>query len=54
MHFPFLSIIVFTPLVAALIILLYKPEQKKAIRITALSAAVFALALSVMGVLHLR
>ena len=46
MHFPFLSIIVFTPLVAALIILLYKPEQKKAIRITALSAAVFALALS--------
>ncbi len=47
MHFPFLSVIVFTPLVAALIILLYKPEQKKAIRITALSAAVFALALSV-------
>ncbi len=47
MHFPFLSIIVFTPLVASLIILLYKPEQKKAIRITALSAALFALALSV-------
>jgi NADH-quinone oxidoreductase subunit M len=46
MHFPFLSVIVFTPLVAALVILLYKPEQKKAIRITALSAAVFALALS--------
>ena len=46
MHFPFLSIIVFTPLVAALVILLYKPEQKKAIRITALSAAVFALAMS--------
>jgi len=46
MHFPFLSIIVFTPLVAALIILLYKPEQKKAIRITALSAAVFAMAMS--------
>jgi len=46
MYFPFLSVIVFTPLVAALIILLYKPEQKKAIRITALSAAVFALALS--------
>jgi len=46
MHFPYLSIIVFTPLVAALIILLYKPEQKKAIRITALSAAVFALAMS--------
>ena len=48
MHFPFLSIIVFTPLVAALGILLYKPEQKKAIRVTALSAAVFALVLSVI------
>jgi NADH-quinone oxidoreductase subunit M len=46
MHFPFLSVIVFTPLVAALIILLFKPQQKKAIRITALSAAVFALAMS--------
>jgi NADH-quinone oxidoreductase subunit M len=48
MHFPYLSIIVFTPLVAALIILLYKPEQKKAIRITALSAALFALAMSLL------
>jgi NADH-quinone oxidoreductase subunit M len=48
MHFPFLSVIVFTPLVAALIILLYKPGQKKAIRITALSAAVFALAMSLV------
>ena len=47
MHFPFLSVIVFTPLTAALVILLYKPEQKKAIRITALTAALFALALSV-------
>jgi NADH-quinone oxidoreductase subunit M len=47
MRFPFLSVIVFTPLVAALILLLYKPEQKKAIRITALSAAIFALLLSV-------
>ena len=46
MQFPFLSVIVFTPLVAALVILLYKAEQKKAIRITALSAALFALALS--------
>ncbi len=46
MHFPFLSVIVFTPIVAALIILLYKPEQKKAVRITALTAALFALALS--------
>jgi NADH-quinone oxidoreductase subunit M len=47
MHFPFLSVIVFTPLVAALVILLFKAEQKKTIRITALSAALFALALSV-------
>jgi NADH-quinone oxidoreductase subunit M len=47
MQFPFLSVIVFTPLVAALILLLYKPEQKKAIRITALSAALFALTLSI-------
>jgi NADH-quinone oxidoreductase subunit M len=46
MHFPFLSVIVFTPLVAALIILLYKPEQKKAIRGTALGAAIFALTLA--------
>jgi NADH-quinone oxidoreductase subunit M len=46
MHFPFLSVIVFTPLVASLIILSYKPNQKKVIRITALSAALFALALS--------
>jgi len=46
MHFPFLSVIVFTPIIAALIILLYKPEQKKEIRITALTAALFALALS--------
>jgi NADH-quinone oxidoreductase subunit M len=46
MHFPFLSVIVFTPLVASLIILLYKPNQKRVIRITALSAALFALALS--------
>jgi NADH-quinone oxidoreductase subunit M len=46
MRFPFLSVIVFTPLVVALVILLYNSEQKKAIRITALSAAFFALALS--------
>jgi len=51
MQFPFLSVIVFTPLVAALIILLYKPEQKRAVRITALSAAAFALLLS--GIVYL-
>jgi NADH-quinone oxidoreductase subunit M len=47
MQFPFLSVIVFTPLAAALIILLYKPEWKKAVRWTALAAGLFALALSV-------
>jgi NADH-quinone oxidoreductase subunit M len=47
MQFPFLSVIVFIPMVAAIIILLYKPDQKKAIRVTALSAAVLALILSV-------
>jgi NADH-quinone oxidoreductase subunit M len=47
MQFPFLSVIVFTPLVAALIMLLYKPEWKKATRWTALAAGLFALALSV-------
>lgn len=48
MQFPLLSVIVFTPIIAAMLILLYKKEQKKAIRITALTAALFALALSVV------
>ncbi len=47
MQFPFLSVIVFTPLVASLILLLYKPEWKQAVRWTALAAGLFALALSV-------
>ena len=47
MQFPFLSVIVFIPMVAALVFLTYKPEQKKAIRITALTAALLALALSI-------
>jgi len=47
MQFPFLSVIVFTPLVASLIILTYKPGWKKAVRWTALAAGLFALALSV-------
>jgi len=46
MHFPILSVIVFTPITASLLIFLYKPEQKKAVRITALAAAAFALTLS--------
>jgi len=47
MQFPFLSVIVFTPMVAALVILLYKPEWKTAVRWTALAAGLFALALSI-------
>jgi NADH-quinone oxidoreductase subunit M len=47
MHFPFLSVIVFLPITTALILLLMKSEQKKAIRITALSAGVLALVLSI-------
>lgn len=46
MQFPFLSVIVFIPLVAGLLILTYKPEWKTAIRWTALIAGLFALALS--------
>ncbi|MEZ0394978.1 MAG: NADH-quinone oxidoreductase subunit M [Anaerolineales bacterium] len=46
MQFPFLSVIVFIPLAAALVILLYKPEWKTAIRWTALAAGLVALALS--------
>jgi NADH-quinone oxidoreductase subunit M len=47
MQFPFLSVIVFTPMAAAIVLLTFKPEQKKGIRITALTAAVLTLALSV-------
>lgn len=46
MQFPFLSVIVFTPMAAALVLLLIKPGQKKAIRFTALGAALLALAIS--------
>jgi NADH-quinone oxidoreductase subunit M len=47
MQFPFLSVIVFIPMVAALVLLMLKPEQKKGIRITALVAALLALGLSI-------
>jgi NADH-quinone oxidoreductase subunit M len=46
MQFPFLSVIVFLPAAVALVILLYKPEWKKAIRWTALAAGLVALVLS--------
>ena len=46
MSFPVLSVIVFTPLVAAILILLMPANRKNEVRATALAAAVFALSLS--------
>jgi NADH-quinone oxidoreductase subunit M len=46
MHFPILSVIVFTPVSVALLLLLYRPDQKRAVRITALATAGFVLLLS--------
>lgn len=46
MNFPVLSIITFTPLVAALIILMIPAQRKNAARAVALAAAIFALILS--------
>jgi len=46
MQFPILSVIVFTPMAAALLILLINSERKNEIRVTALAAATFALILS--------
>jgi NADH-quinone oxidoreductase subunit M len=48
MHFPYLSTVVFTPMAAALVILLYRPDKKKVIRWTALTAAILALVVSVI------
>jgi NADH-quinone oxidoreductase subunit M len=47
MAFPILSIIVFTPFVAGMLILFFPADKKNEIRATALAAAIFALALSV-------
>jgi NADH-quinone oxidoreductase subunit M len=47
MQFPILSVIVFTPVVAGLLILLIPGERKTEIRMAALAAATFALFLSV-------
>jgi len=47
MQFPILSFIVFTPVVAGLLILLIPAERKTEIRMAALAAGSFALALSV-------
>jgi NADH-quinone oxidoreductase subunit M len=46
MHFPFLSVIVLTPIIAGLIILLIPGERKNIVRYIALAAATFALLLS--------
>jgi len=47
MNFPFLSVITFTPLIAALLILMLPPQRKNEARAVALGAAVFALILSI-------
>jgi NADH-quinone oxidoreductase subunit M len=47
MTFPFLSVITFTPLAAALLILLYPEARKTEVRATALAAGAFATLLSV-------
>lgn len=47
MPFPILSVIIFTPIVAGLLILLMPGERKAEIRVTALAAATFALLLSI-------
>ncbi len=52
MTIPFLSIIVFTPLVAAAIILLIPASRKTEVRVVALSAATFALLLSLWVYFH--
>jgi NADH-quinone oxidoreductase subunit M len=47
MTFPILSVIVFTPIIAGMLILLFPAERKNEVRVTALAAATFALLLSI-------
>ena len=47
MQFPILSVIVFTPIIAAILILLIPAERKTEVRVTALAAAIIAMLLSV-------
>src|SRR4030067_854291 len=47
MQFPILSVIVFTPIIASVLILLIPAERKNEVRVTALAAATFALFLSI-------
>ncbi len=46
MQFPILSVIIFTPLVAGILILLYPAERKDAVKITALTAMIISFLLS--------
>ena len=46
MNFPFLSVITFTPMVAAIVILLIPADRKAEVRMTALAAGLFATLLS--------
>ena len=47
MQFPFLSVIIFTPIITGLLILIIPGERKTEIRVTALAASLIALALSI-------
>lgn len=47
MEFPFLSVIVFTPILAGLLLLIIPGERKTEIRVTALAAAFIAMCLSI-------
>jgi NADH-quinone oxidoreductase subunit M len=47
MSFPFLSVIIFTPIITGMFILLIPGERKTEIRVTALAASFIALALSI-------
>ena len=47
MQFPILSVIVFTPLIAGLLILLIPADRKTEVRMAALAAGAFALVLSI-------
>src|SRR5512133_2655784 len=47
MQFPILSVIVFTPILAGLLIFMFPAERKAEIRVTALAAAIIALLLSI-------
>ena len=47
MAFPVLSVIVFTPIIAGMLLLLFPAERKTEVRVTALAAATIALLLSV-------